>query len=182
MKKRAVFLDRDGVINRAVVRNGKSYPPETLDDFELLPGVEQAIQALRKAGFLIIVVTNQPDVATGVQQRGVVEAMHKKLRTLAPCDDIKVCYHTDSDDCECRKPKPGMLLDAASEWNVDLGRSFMVGDRWRDIAAGAAAGCATFFIDYGYAEQRPVNPGVVVRSLEEASSHILRETNLKVLR
>lgn len=182
MKKRAVFLDRDGVINRAVVRNGKSYPPATLDDFELLPGVEPAIQALRNAGFLVIVVTNQPDVATGIQCREVVEAMHEKLLALAPCDDIKVCYHTDSDDCECRKPKPGMLLDAASEWNIDLARSFMVGDRWRDVAAGTAAGCATFFIDYGYTEQRPVNPGAVVRSLAEASSLILRETNLKVLR
>lgn len=182
MKKRAVFLDRDGVINRALVLNGKSYPPATLDDFQLLPGVEPAIQALRKAGFLVIVVTNQPDVATGIQRREVVEAMHEKLLALTHCDDIKVCYHTDSDNCECRKPKPGMLLDAASVWNIDLARSFMIGDRWRDIAAGTTAGCATFFIDYGYTEPRPVNPDAVVGSLAEASSLILRETNLKVLR
>lgn len=177
--RRAVFLDRDGVINRAVVRDGKPYPPATLDDFGLLPGVEQAILALRKAGFLIIVVTNQPDVATGLQRREVVEAMHVKLRTAGLCDDIKVCYHTEPDCCECRKPKPGMLLDAASEWNIDLARSFMVGDRWRDVEAGRAAGCFTFFIDYEYAERRPDKPDAVIGSLAEASRLIIRETYLK---
>ncbi len=177
--RQAVFLDRDGVINRAVVRDGKPYPPATLDDFLLLPGVEQAIQALREAGFLIIVVTNQPDVTTGLQRREVVESMHARLRDAGLCDDIKVCYHTESDGCECRKPKPGMLLDAASEWNIDLARSFMVGDRWRDVGAGKAAGCFTFFIDHKYAERQPEMPGAVVESLAEASSLILRETYLK---
>jgi len=176
--KRAVFVDRDGVINRAVVHDGKPYPPATLDDFEILPGVERAASALRKAGFLIVVVTNQPDVATGVQRREIVEAMHTRLLVAGLCDDVKVCYHTDADDCDCRKPRPGMLIDAAREWHIDLEHSFMVGDRWRDIAAGKAAGCHTYFIDYQYREPRPENPDAVVASLEEAGRLILRDNHL----
>ena len=172
--RRAVFLDRDGVINRAVVRDGKSYPPATLDAFELLPGVKSTAQALRKAGFLIIVVTNQPDVATGVQQRAVVEAMHRRLLAEGICDDVKACYHTDADNCDCRKPKPGMLLESARQWRIDLTHSFMVGDRWRDVAAGKAAGCHTFFIDYQYRERHADKPDTVVASLEEAGRLILQ--------
>lgn len=172
--KRAVFLDRDGIINRAVVRDGKPYPPATVEEFELLPGVEGAIHALREAQFLVIVVTNQPDVATGVQRRQVVEAMHDKLRAAGLCDGIKVCYHTDSDGCDCRKPKPGMLIEAAREWQIDLAQSFMVGDRWRDVAAGKAAGCYTFFVDCEYRERRADSPDAVVGSLEEAGRFILQ--------
>ena len=178
MKKRplrqAVFLDRDGVINRAVVKDGKPFPPASLDAFEFLPGVESAALALRRAGFLIVVVTNQPDVATGLQAREVVESMHKKLFDAAICDDIKVCYHTDDDACDCRKPKPGMLLEAAKELQIDLRRSYMVGDRWRDVAAGKAAGCQTFLIDCQYREQSAERPDAVVASLEEAANLILQ--------
>jgi D-glycero-D-manno-heptose 1,7-bisphosphate phosphatase len=172
---RAVFLDRDGVINRAVVKHGRPFPPATLDDFELLPGVEQTIRSLRAAGYLVIVVTNQPDVATGTQRREVVEAMHGKLSAAGLCDDIRVCYHTDADACDCRKPKPGMLLKAAREWQIDLTESFMVGDRWRDVAAGKAAGCYTFFVDYKYRERHADGPDAVVNSLEEAGRFILRK-------
>jgi D-glycero-D-manno-heptose 1,7-bisphosphate phosphatase len=172
----AVFLDRDGVINRAVVRDGKPYPPATLDEFLLLPGVESASLALRKAGFLVIVATNQPDVATGVQRLDVVEAMHDRLRVAGICDAVMACYHTDADNCDCRKPKPGMLIKAAREWHIDLARSFIVGDRWRDVAAGKAAGCHTFFIDYKYRERCANNPDTVVASLEEASGLILQNS------
>lgn len=172
--RRAVFLDRDGVINRAMVRDGKPYPPATAEEFEFLPGVERAILALRQAGFLIVVVTNQPDVATGKQRREVVEAMHERLRDAGLCDEIKACYHTDADGCTCRKPKAGMLVEAADQWQIDLGRSFMVGDRWRDVAAGKAVGCYTFFIDYKYRGRRADNPDAVVDSLEEAAKLILR--------
>ena len=172
--RQAVFLDRDGVINKAIIKNGKPFPPASLDAFEFLPGVESAALALRKAGFLIVVVTNQPDVATGLQAREVVESMHKKLHDAAICDYIKVCYHTDDDACACRKPKPGMLLEAAKEWQIDLQRSFMVGDRWRDVVAGKAAGCQTFFIDYQYREQSAEKPDAVVDSLEEAAKLILQ--------
>ncbi len=174
--KRAVFLDRDGVINRAVVRNGKPYPPASLAAFELLPGVVEAVAALRAAGYLIVVTTNQPDVATGKQSREVVDAMHDRLRRALAVDDIRVCFHVDADGCRCRKPLPGMLLEAAREWDIELAASFMVGDRWRDIAAGQAAGCRTLFIDYGYAEPRPEAPDRLVDSLLAASRWILAES------
>lgn len=173
--KRAVFLDRDGVVNRTILRNGKPYPPATLEQFALLPGVEGAVRALREAGFLVVIVTNQPDVATGAQQRAVVEAMHHQLRVSGLFDDIKVCYHTDADGCECRKPKPGMLLEAAREWRIDPLLSFMVGDRWRDVAAGKAAGCYTFLVDYNYAEPRAQEPDATVATLEEAALVILQK-------
>ena len=172
---RAVFLDRDGVINEATVREGHPYPPANLVQFKLLPGVLETIESLRGAGFKIIIVTNQPDVATGVQSREVVESMHHKLRALGLCDDIKVCYHTGADACGCRKPKPGMLIEAAREWQINLSSSFMVGDRWRDVTAGKAAGCFTYFIDYKYQEQRPDCPDAVVESLEEAGRLILKK-------
>ena len=172
-----MFLDRDGVINRAVVRNGKPYPPATLDDFELLPGAEDTMRALRKAGLLVIVVTNQPDVATGIQRREVVETMHATLLSGGLCDDIKACFHVEADNCHCRKPKPGMLLDAARERNIDLANSFLVGDRWRDIEAGHAAGCRSFFIDYRYDEKRPDLPHTVVESLAAAGKIILQKFN-----
>jgi D-glycero-D-manno-heptose 1,7-bisphosphate phosphatase len=173
--RRAVFLDRDGVINRAVIRDGKPYPPPTLDDFTLEDGVLGAIARLRAAGLLIVVVTNQPDVATGVQRRDVVDAMHARLASAALCDAIKVCWHVAGDDCACRKPRPGMLLQAAAEWRIDLGRSFMVGDRWVDVAAGRAAGCYTCWIDRGYAEPAPDAPDACVKSLPEATDRILQQ-------
>lgn len=171
---RAVFLDRDGVINRAIVRDGKPYPPDCLAALEVLPGVAQALSRLREAGFLNVIATNQPDVATGKQRLEVVEAMHRRLAETLCIDAVQVCYHVDADACLCRKPRPGMLLEAAEELGIDLGQSFMVGDRWRDIAAGQAAGCQTFFIDYGYAEKRPEPPYVSVESLLAAAELILK--------
>jgi D-glycero-D-manno-heptose 1,7-bisphosphate phosphatase len=171
--KRAVFLDRDGVLNRSMVRSGRPYAPTSLDEFELLPGVIEAVTNLRIAGFLLIVVTNQPDVATGTVSRGVLDEIHQKLRAALALDDIKVCCHVDADRCPCRKPQPGMLLEAAREWSIDLGRSFMVGDRWRDVSAGKAAGCTTIFVDYGYAERQVDAPDFVVTSLDEAVKIIL---------
>lgn len=170
---RAVFIDRDGVINRAVVRGGKPYPPQTLEELELLPGVPEAMRSLRDAGFRLILATNQPDVGAGRQTRAVVEAMHAHLRTTLPLDDIRVCYHVDADGCACRKPQPGMLIDAAREWQVELGASVMVGDRWRDIEAGRAAGCRTVLVDSGYDERAAVGYDAAVASLFEASRLIL---------
>jgi D-glycero-D-manno-heptose 1,7-bisphosphate phosphatase len=170
---RAVFLDRDGVINRAVVRDGRPYPPASVEELELLPGVPEAIETLRRAGFLVIVATNQPDVATGVQRRDVVEAMHERLRRDLAVDDIETCYHVDEDACACRKPKPGMLLAAAERWSIDLTQSFMVGDRWRDIGAGRTAGCATILVECGYDERKADTPDAVVSSLVEAAEFIL---------
>jgi D-glycero-D-manno-heptose 1,7-bisphosphate phosphatase len=145
-----------------------------VDEFELLPGVVEATQVLRRAGFCLVVVTNQPDVGAGRLRQEVVEDMHRKLRSWLPLDDIKVCYHQDSNGCDCRKPKPGMLTEAAREWSIDLSRSFMVGDRWRDISAGKAAGCKTIFLDYGYEEAGPDKADFVACSLLEASGIILQ--------
>ena len=173
--RRAVFLDRDGVINRARVRDGKPYPPDSLEKLEILPGVPEALARLRTAGFVNVVVTNQPEVATGKQQREMVEAMHEFLLSRLALDAVMVCYHVDADACVCRKPKPGMLLEAARDLGLGLAASFMVGDRWRDVAAGQAAGCKCFFLDCGYAEKLPEKPYVAVKSLPEAASLILTE-------
>lgn len=171
---RAVFLDRDGVITRVVVRDGRTLPPGSADEVEFLPGVGDTITALREAGFRIIVVTNQPDVATGLQRRETVEAIHQRIRETLPIDDIKACYHVDADGCGCRKPKPGMLLAAAREWSLELTQSFLVGDRWRDIEAGKAVGCTTILIPSGY-DRRPSAspPDAIAGSLVEAGGMIL---------
>ena len=147
-----MFLDRDGVLNRAVVRNGKPYPPDAISEFEILPGVHEALDLFKSMGFLTVVVTNQPDVRTGKQSQERVEEFHSLLRGELPIDDIRVCYHIDEDNCDCRKPKPGMLLDAARDLGIDFGKSIMIGDRWRDIKAGLAVGCQNFLIDYCYSE------------------------------
>jgi D-glycero-D-manno-heptose 1,7-bisphosphate phosphatase len=172
--RRAVFLDRDGVINRAVVRDGKPYPPDSLEALEVLPGVARALESLKAAGFVNVMVTNQPDVATGKQRREIVEAINRYLFVTFSLDAIKVCYHAEADGCDCRKPKPGMLLAAAREMNIDLARSFLVGDRWRDVGAAQAAGCRALFIDYSYREKRPDKPYVAVKSLAEAALLILQ--------
>jgi D-glycero-D-manno-heptose 1,7-bisphosphate phosphatase len=167
---RAVFLDRDGVINRSEVRDGRPHGPQTLGQFVILPGAREAIETIRAAGYLVIVATNQPNIP-----RDMVEAMHAILRKNLKLDDIKVCTHIDADNCACRKPKPGLLLDAARERNIALARSWMIGDRWRDVEAGQAAGCRTVFIDHGYArEPRPHAPDVVVGSLLEAVPFVIK--------
>ena len=170
----AVFLDRDGVINRTVVRDGKPFPPAGIDDLELLPEVSFAMNALKAHGFALYVITNQPDVARGTQARETVENIHQSLSAALPIDDIFVCYHDDDDECGCRKPLPGLLLEARSKHNIDLSRSFVVGDRWRDIDAGHNAGCKTVLIDYGYRERAPARPPeATVRSLREAADWII---------
>ena len=174
--KSAVFLDRDGVINASVVRDGKPYPPASVDEMELLPGVPAALAALHAAGFQLIVVTNQPDVARGTQTRAAVDAIHERMRRDLPLDAIYACFHDDADDCACRKPKPGMLVNAAADLGIDLPSSFMVGDRWRDIDAGLAAGCRAIFIDRGYNERKPERFAVNVAGLPEAAAWILEQT------
>jgi D-glycero-D-manno-heptose 1,7-bisphosphate phosphatase len=176
MVTRAVFLDRDGVINANVERDGKPVAPRRLEDFNLLPGAVEAVQRLKAAGFLIVVVTNQPDVRTGHISMETMEAMHAELRKRMPVDDIKACFHVDSDSCDCRKPKPGMILDAAREHGIDLGKSYVVGDRWRDIEAGRSAGCLTILVDYSYEQDGPLRPTVTVRSLVEAAAVIIDGT------
>jgi D-glycero-D-manno-heptose 1,7-bisphosphate phosphatase len=174
-KKKAVFLDRDGVLNATVVRDGKPYPPASAEAMEILPGVREATDRLHAAGFALVVVTNQPDVARGTQSAAEVEAIHAKLRAALPAlDAVYSCMHDDSDHCGCRKPKPGMIVTAATDLGISLTESFMVGDRWRDIDAGLAAGCRTIFIDRDYRERKP-ETAIHVGGLPEAAAWILEQ-------
>ena len=175
MQRRAVFLDRDGVLNRAVVRKGRPYPPASVDEVEILPGVVEALRGLKEAGFVLIVVSNQPDVARGKTPQATVDAINAYLAERLPIDRFITCYHDSGDGCDCRKPRPGMLQEGGREFGVDLVASFMVGDRWRDVEAGASAGCRTFFIDYGYDEKLPLSSDYRVFSLKEAALIIISE-------
>ncbi len=171
---RAVFLDRDGVLNRTFVESGVPLPPAMADGLEILPGVPAALKRLADAGFLRIVVTNQPDVARGRQRRDEVEAINHRLGLALPLDAIYTCFHDDVDRCECRKPKPGLLLSAAARHGIDLSQSFMVGDRWRDVAAGQAAGCRSLLIRMPYSEAERCAPDDEVGDLPAAVDRILK--------
>ena len=178
---RAVFLDRDGVLNRAVVRNGRPHPPSSVAELEVMPHARGALKRLREKGYKLLVVTNQPDVSRGLASKASVDAINEKLATELDLDEFFVCYHSDGDNCECRKPKPGLLLDAARRHQIDLAESFMVGDRWRDVEAGQKAGCRTILIDGGYEERKPEQPPTVqVHSLEEAADWILQTNRMGV--
>jgi D-glycero-D-manno-heptose 1,7-bisphosphate phosphatase len=171
----AVFLDRDGVINQPKVIDGKPYPPLSIDEFMIIDGVAEGCRLLKDAGFLLVVTTNQPDVGRGTLKQEVVDTIHQHMTRVLPIDRVEVCFHPGkgASDCECRKPKPGMLLSAARALNIDLGKSWMVGDRWRDIDCGHAAGVRTVFIDYEYDEPLKQQPHFRARSLREAAEIIL---------
>lgn len=152
MTQPAVFLDRDGILNRAVVRDGKPFPPAKLEDVEILEGAVASLHQLAESGYALIGITNQPDVARGTQTREVVESINAFIQSRLPVREIYVCYHDSADQCDCRKPKPGLIWQAAQKFELDLSLSWMVGDRWKDIAAGQAAGLKTIFVDYHYHE------------------------------
>jgi D-glycero-D-manno-heptose 1,7-bisphosphate phosphatase len=172
-RRSAVFLDRDGVLNRASVVNGVPHPPASVAECEILPGVPEAMALLKAAGLLLIVVTNQPDVARGTQTRDEVERINDRLRSQLPIDAVYVCYHDSADGCDCRKPKPGMLIRAAADHDLDLSNSFMVGDRSGDVLAGAAAGCKTFLVDLPYSKGDRCCPDARVTDLTDAARRIV---------
>jgi len=180
--RRAVFLDRDGVLNRVVVRNGKPHPPSSPKDFELYDDVIDECARLKAANFLLVVITNQPDVGRGVQSREAVEAMHLKLQSALPSlDRIEICYHGGEhygQPCDCRKPRPGLILRAAAKLNIDLKESYVIGDRWRDIDCARAAGCRAIFIDRGYKEKLRHAPDVTVANFKEAVNAVLRDSRV----
>jgi D-glycero-D-manno-heptose 1,7-bisphosphate phosphatase len=169
-----VFLDRDGTLNRTALRAGLPRPPTSLEQLDILPGVSEALWRLKRAGLLLVVVTNQPDVARGSQTRQVVETLHASLREQLPLDAIYCCYHDDPDDCSCRKPRPGMLVDAARHFGLSLPLSFMIGDRWRDVAAGRAAGCTTVLLQAPWSEGDRVQPDFEAVDLPRAVEIVLR--------
>jgi D-glycero-D-manno-heptose 1,7-bisphosphate phosphatase len=180
MIRRAVFLDRDGVLNRVFFHeDGKSHPPASPQELEIIPGVADACQSLRQAGFLLIVVTNQPDVARGTQPREVVEAINIELQRQIPLDEIRVCYHDDADNCFCRKPNPGMLFEAAFAWGIDFRESYMIGDRWTDVEAGRRAGCKTILINAMDSEIRRCRPDFQASSLQEVEEWIFQQDHLR---
>jgi D-glycero-D-manno-heptose 1,7-bisphosphate phosphatase len=172
LSARAVFLDRDGVLNRTIVHDGVPHPPATAADLEVLPGVAEGLGLLGTEGLLRIVVTNQPDVARGTQTREAVEAINERLMQELPLDAIFTCYHQDADGCDCRKPRAGLLARAADALDVDLAESFMVGDRWSDVAAGQAAGCTTFLLDVSYSEPHRCAPDFQAPDLLHAARRI----------
>lgn len=177
--RRAVFLDRDGVLNPAVIRNGTPHPPSSLKDFELYEDVADGCARLKSANFLLVVITNQPDVGRGKQSREMVEAMHVKLRSKVPClDRVEVCYHAGvryGEPCDCRKPQPGLILRPAAELNINLTASYVIGDRWRDIDCARAAGCRAIFIQRGYSETLREPPDFTVTNFGEAVKALLRD-------
>ena len=172
---RAIFLDRDGVINRVLLNNGRPFSPRRFDDFELLPEIKEALNSFMKMGFVNIVITNQPDIARGLMEMEELNRMHAMLRERLAINDIMACFHDNGDNCICRKPKPGMILVAANKWNINLRRSFVIGDTWRDVEAGKKGGCKTILIDM------PYNQGVEsdhrVKDLEEAVEIIKLSVN-----
>jgi D-glycero-D-manno-heptose 1,7-bisphosphate phosphatase len=171
MGNKTVFLDSDGVLNTAILKDGKPLAPTTLAELEIPDEVKPALEKLKAAGYLLICVTNKPDIERGLMTQASVDAIYNKMRALLPLDDVYICYHENSD---CYKPKPGLLLAATKKYDIDLAQSYMIGDRWRDIEAGQNAGCKTIWIDRGYAEKKPSPPADdTVHSLMEATQWIL---------
>ena len=171
----AVFLDRDGVLNRGYVRDGKSYAPRNIKDFRLLPYAIPSVKKLREAGYLVIVVTNQPDINNGLIARETVNEMHIQLKSKTLVNDILLCPHSREENCDCRKPKAGMLIEAAKKYNINLKKSFMIGDRASDIAAGLEAGCRTIFINRKYNETAPVTQEITFLSIKSATNYIIKQ-------
>ena len=181
VKRRAVFLDRDGVLNQPIIRDRRPYPPALAAEFVIYDGVAEDCARLKAAGFLLIVATNQPDVGRGTQSRAEVEAMHKiLLRNLPMLDSIEVCWHAGEqygDDCDCRKPRPGMLFRAAVALQIDLAQSYLVGDRWRDVDCAHNAGCRAVLIDHSYDEPLRSQPDFIARNFPEAVTAILTDAS-----
>jgi D-glycero-D-manno-heptose 1,7-bisphosphate phosphatase len=176
VKEKAVFLDRDGVVNKIVFREGQPESPRSLEEFVMNDGIRETARKLKDAGFRVIVVSNQPDVARGRMTQGTLDLMNQRIACEISIDDIYVCPHDDSQQCTCRKPKPGMLIEATSRWNIDLSSSFMIGDTWKDMEAGKAAGCKTILLDTSY--NQAIRCDFRARSLSEATDIILKTSSL----
>lgn len=147
---KAVFLDRDGVINKAIIKDGNAYAPRTIKEFEIIEGVAEEITRLKKAGYVLIVVTNQPEIARGTTHRSEVDSMNSIIQEYMDVHEILVCPHDDPDGCSCRKPRPGLILASAEKHAIDLKQSFVVGDGWKDMGAARAAGCRGILLDASY--------------------------------
>ena len=171
MKKKAVFLDRDGVINEVIFRdNVKPIAPWSIEEFKLCDGITEPLRELKNSGYLLFVVSNQPDISKGLIDIQVVQQMNDIIASQFPIKKVVFCPHEDRHNCSCRKPKPGMLIKLAEEFGVDLKRSYMIGDNWKDIVAGEAAGCKTILIKRAY--NKTVNADYSVQSLQKITNII----------
>jgi len=172
---KAVFLDRDGVINKPIIIDGKSYAPRLLKDFKIFPKVKSDVKKLKDKGFKVLVITNQPDIGNKLLKKSTLKEMHSILKAKVPLDKIYFCPHTRNDRCKCRKPKPGMIIKASNELKIDLKESYVVGDRKIDIDAGIKAGCKTIFVNNNYYEKKPTKQKKNVKSLHDAVKYILKK-------
>jgi len=176
--KKAVFLDRDGVLSKTHIKKGKSFAVKKLKDFKLFSGSKESVKKLKLAGFMVIVVTNQPDVGKKIIPKIVLKKMHDRLKNKTKVDAIYSCIHSQNDNCYCRKPKPGMILNAAKKHNINLKKSFMIGDRSSDILAGKKAKCRSIFLDKKYFEKKPKVQEATFNNLMQATNYILKQTQL----
>jgi D-glycero-D-manno-heptose 1,7-bisphosphate phosphatase len=141
-----VFIERDGVLNNVRVERRHQVSPATLGDFRICKNAQPLLQRLKAAGFVLIATTNQPGLSRGCQSRRELDRMHELLRRELPLDDVLVCPHDETDLCPCRKPNPGLLVEAGFAWHLDLERSFVISDKWQDAAAARAVGCTSLLI------------------------------------
>lgn len=187
MKKRALFLDRDGTLNKSVIRrqallirNGKAEAPVTLQEFKIFPEAARVTERIKECGYLLIVVTNQPDIASGKLTWQTLRRMNKHLKSQLPIDAIFVCPHGNESGCKCRKPKPGMLQEAARRFNINLQQSFILGDRATDVKAGKVVGVTTILFDpereqASHLKKHGVKPDYTINNLKEAIKIICKQ-------
>ncbi|MFA5859280.1 MAG: HAD-IIIA family hydrolase [Elusimicrobiota bacterium] len=176
MSKKAVFFDRDGVLNKAIIRNGNPQSPKRIEDFCIIDSAKSVVSELKSLGFVTLVVTNQPDITRKIMTWDELNKMNEYLKLNCGIDEVIVCPHDDKDKCGCRKPEPGMILSAAKKWDIDIKESFFIGDLWRDIDAGRNAGCRTILIDYEY--NRELKPDFRAKNLVDAKNIIIE--NMKI--
>tara|TARA_Y100000996_G_C22342075_1_gene569100 strand:+ start:206 stop:739 length:534 start_codon:yes stop_codon:yes gene_type:complete len=166
-KNKAFFFDRDGILNKVILKKNKPYSPrypkQVVKNYEIL----KLIKLLKKKKFKKIIITNQPDIKTGKLTKHSLRTINNDIKLFFSIDDIFVCTHNKFDKCHCRKPKIGMIKLAEKKWNLDLKKSYLIGDRWKDIDAGNKAGCKTIYIDYNYDEKKPKKPIYSFKSLTQ---------------
>ncbi len=177
VSRRAAFLDRDGVINKSLIRSGIPVPPRDYGEVTIIEGVTDSLNLFRKNGIIPVVITNQPDVSRGITTMETAESINELIRHLTGIEHFYICFHDNFDNCNCRKPKTGLILNAVRDLKINLGDSFVVGDRWRDIKAGQSLGMRSYFIDYSYGETEPEPPFMRVSSLREVARIELGESH-----
>ena len=168
--RRAIFLDRDGVLNETIIKEKEITSPLKLDELKIFPDAKETLLTFKKCGYLLIMVTNQPDIARNKNTKKNVEEINDCLKNYLKLDDVCVCYHDDKDFCNCRKPKSGMLIEASKKHNIDLPKSFIIGDRWRDVEAGKNVKCKTIFIDFKYQEKLKNKPDYIITNIADAKN------------